>query len=364
MHILILGNGFDIAHDLPTKYSDFLNYCKEQLQEKTENKSSNLFFTNLWVRHFLTIQQEMGENWIDLENEISKVIIYISRLSMMNNKDEHKIFTKYYYDNNFSFYIIDRYLDSPLGHFYPEKGYSRCQQENQIKYIVYFSSPKGVVEFLYEQLREFTKLFEEYLQEEVLKHINIESKYKLSLKSIGVKEKDKNIRVLSFNYTDTCERLYKHKFNTYCEFKIKPVYVHGKTLDCENCNLILGTKSFDLNPPRSSLPAHFNIFQKHYQRHKYQTIEPYQELIRQIKKSCSAPKFHIIGHSLDESDHKIIRHVLKANENSIINIYFHDEESQKRLMDNINTIIGEEEVMTKVRFIHQHNDERSILKPK
>lgn len=26
--ILILGNGFDLAHDLPTSYSMFLNFCE------------------------------------------------------------------------------------------------------------------------------------------------------------------------------------------------------------------------------------------------------------------------------------------------------------------------------------------------
>ena len=28
MNILIIGNGFDLAHKLPTKYSDFLMFCK------------------------------------------------------------------------------------------------------------------------------------------------------------------------------------------------------------------------------------------------------------------------------------------------------------------------------------------------
>lgn len=26
--VLILGNGFDLAHDLPTRYSDFLKFCR------------------------------------------------------------------------------------------------------------------------------------------------------------------------------------------------------------------------------------------------------------------------------------------------------------------------------------------------
>ncbi len=26
MNILLIGNGFDLAHDLPTKYTDFLDF--------------------------------------------------------------------------------------------------------------------------------------------------------------------------------------------------------------------------------------------------------------------------------------------------------------------------------------------------
>ena len=30
MNILIIGNGFDLAHGLKTSYRDFLNYCYEK----------------------------------------------------------------------------------------------------------------------------------------------------------------------------------------------------------------------------------------------------------------------------------------------------------------------------------------------
>lgn len=29
MKILVIGNGFDLAHSLPTSYSDFLKACKD-----------------------------------------------------------------------------------------------------------------------------------------------------------------------------------------------------------------------------------------------------------------------------------------------------------------------------------------------
>lgn len=53
-----------------------------------------------------------------------------------------------------------------------------------------------------------------------------------------------------------------------------------------------------------------------------------------------------------------------ANKNAVINIYYHNEEAQERLINNITDIIGEDEVMTKVRLIYQHDKERGILIPK
>lgn len=34
MEILLIGNGFDLAHELPTQYVDFLDFC-EKLEEFT-----------------------------------------------------------------------------------------------------------------------------------------------------------------------------------------------------------------------------------------------------------------------------------------------------------------------------------------
>ena len=62
--------------------------------------------------------------------------------------------------------------------------------------------------------------------------------------------------------------------------------------------------------------------------------------------------------------HHILKHIFLAKEKSIINIYYHDEDSRERLINNITKIIGEEEVMAKVRFIHQHDEKRGILKLK
>ena len=157
--------------------------------------------------------------------------------------------------------------------------YYRQDEHNCINYHICFSSARGIINFLYDQLREFTILFKKYLLDEVLMHLEEKSKFQLSLRSIGIKEGSKDVYVLSFNYTDTCKRLYEKKFNTYCDINIKPVYVHGKA-EMDKNNLVLGTHSFYNylpNPINENISANFNIFKKHYQRHKYGTIEAYQD---------------------------------------------------------------------------------------
>lgn len=211
---------------------------------------------------------------------------------------------------------------------------------------------KDFINFLYNQLQDFVKEFEKYLIEETQKIQNA-PKYKLRLNSDCVS-------LLNFNYTDTCEQLYKINFNhNTCGIKTKAVYIHGKINNEDCCNLVLGTHSFD----NEQIPVEFNIFKKHHQRHKYGTIESYQELLNELKypKKMYIPRFHIIGHSLDKTDHNILKHILLAREKSIINIYYHDEEALARMQSNIDLIIGEEEVMTKVRFIKQDDPERGIL---
>ena len=134
--------------------------------------------------------------------------------------------------------------------------------------------------------------------------------------------------------------------------------------------MVLGTHSF--NSPeykdiQCDIPVCFNIFQKHNQRHKYGTIESFQNLIRELfvskeNSKWDFPYFHVIGHSLDRTDYSILKNIFNIYKMAIINIYYHDELSQKKLIDNITNIIGEDDVTSRVRFIHQHNEKRSILK--
>ena len=363
MDILIIGNGFDLAHSLKTSYKDFLDFCVERNNKRIPMavKYGTTFIDNIWLKHFLLRQDELGKTWIDLEEEIFKVIGELSsnaKFHPITNPDfmfpAEFVIRKGVVD--FKFSNIAEFI-TPSSYYYPtnNNGYTEVETRDFSSIHYFVKDFDSLVRLIYDKLREFTKEFEKYLIENVNACLQsqVASGYKLTLKT-------SRLYVLSFNYTNTCESLYQYNCNTLAkDLKIETTYVHGKANSSGDSNLVLGTKSFS----NKDIPPCFNIFQKHNQRHKYNTIEPYQELLRLIKLPNTNPVFHIIGHSLDESDHKILKHILDADKNATIKVYYHDEESQERLINNITDIIGEEEVMTRVQLIDQHDEKRGILRP-
>lgn len=355
MDILILGNGFDLAHGLKTRYTDFLDYWK---------KDKNV--ENVWLKHFVNRQQQLGDKWIDLEKEIYNVIKEINKsLALITNYYKDDSLSKLYpfqkgYDNALDLRKINsKFKIPPRIYETDEKEYTIVKRVDGLYY--YFKTYKGLINFLYDQLRNFIKQFNKYLLSEILPNIgNIKYNFNLS--------ENKKIRVLNFNYTNTYEKLYAIH-SIYAEANPKYIYVHGKVCDSNDCDLILGTHSFYNHLPNDlneDINVEFNVFKKHNQRHRYGTIESYQNLLKELNNRLIMinPTFHVIGHSLDKSDHNILRHIFRVKENSTINIYYHNQEALERLINNITEIIGEEDVMTRVKFIHQEDSKHGILIPK
>lgn len=104
MNILIIGNGFDLAHGLPTTYVDFLNFintfenCEKRntytyipleseekftthimnMETDMRREFRNLIQDNIWISYFNKIYdsriKEGKDGWVDFECEISKII--------------------------------------------------------------------------------------------------------------------------------------------------------------------------------------------------------------------------------------------------------------------------------------------------
>lgn len=381
LHVLIIGNGFDLAHGLETRYTDFLDLASHGLKTKDTNFLDADRSPSLWYKRFalmnrlekIGVLKDKRGNWFNLEQEIYEFI--------RNPTLDKELIDKISANEKRFFNIPSFHEQVKLCHYYEQV---KLQSD-------YFTDPNSplhtdnsqdmttVVKALYERetlipvrndtvygLRSFVNDFDEYLSDEVSKEIETltqNPKFYFRLKELeeeNTHPQKHTLWVLNFNYTPTFQKLYE-KTLTERGIQVHHYHIHGALGEG---NLVLGCQFFD---PADKINPAWNVFTKHHQRHHYGTIEKYKELLKELSRFKGEVAFHIIGHSLEQADHTILKHALCSSHNtavqdSFISVYYHDEDAHFRLINNITSILGEEAVMARVRFIDQHDPERGILR--
>lgn len=382
MNILVIGNGFDLAHELSTGYIDFLKwtvgqyyfFCclkkqKAQITKSIEDISLkipenvegtdisyhvyhqeeiwNCINNNFWIEYFLPIYEDRKKNgkdgWIDFESEISKVI---------QSLDD---------DTNLSIST----------HFSLEDKIQRITNEflNQ-EYIDWFAKRtyKELRDLLLDDLNKLIRALEVYLTEYV-------QKIDIKVTSPDIKDIVKQIntdthtalpaKVISFNYTNTFEKLYdKGK-------SIEYDYIHGKadiSNTIESNNMVLGIDEY-LSDDRKNKDVEFIAFKKFYQRIFKGTGCKYKEWVEEIRKSKGLFKnsngerhnLYIFGHSLDVTDKDILRDLI-LNDNVHTTIYYHNKDAMGQQIANLVKVIGQDELIRRtggstkmIKFKQQQN---------
>lgn len=372
MNILVIGNGFDLAHGLPTKYTDFLEWIKaeyalyvdlkkqhsdipecniewaiETFPSKIEVKQLDCrkkqlevwgnMKGNFWVNYFLNSSEFLEENWIDFEKVIFKIIQSID-LDMREKDFNGQI------EQLSNKYINDRFVFIGFNSlFINEKGERGGKQE-----ITY----RELRDILLKDLNKFIRLFEIYLCSYV-QDINCE------MRSTDI-EGIQCDKVLSFNYTDTYMRLYDP------EEKLEYDYIHGKAnIDntVETNNMVLGIDEY-LPDDRKNKDIEFIAFKKFYQRIHKQTGCKYKEWVDKIRDdkkeidnwglgnvspariTFEAYKhyLYIFGHSLDITDRDILCDLI-LNDNVYTTIFYHNKEAMGQQIANLVKVIGQDELI-------------------
>jgi hypothetical protein len=215
MNILVIGNGFDLEHELPTRYIDFLNYCAAYPQNDNdklnhfEKELVKLTEGNIWSFYLQeTSKNHSNEphfsyNWIDFEKEIAEIINDFSNFSF-------DVIYSHTVDNQEKFCLKTKSKDIP-------KTIRLLLLNNtstrRVCHNTYEIIPKEVtntnsfIDFLYSQLCKFTRAFEIYCINEV-NNISINTTINSKIYPFEC--------VLSFNFTNTFERLYGKSDTQYC----------------------------------------------------------------------------------------------------------------------------------------------------
>lgn len=300
-NLLIVGNGFDLAHNMQTSYIDFFNNC---------SKKDNLLFNYLKSRiHYNKLS---NIRWIDIEAEISFIIHHIEcmRFFFKENKYSQKINFMDKYPSNEYFYNLF----------------------NPFKNGIYFSEEEYInsISNLEKNLDSLITMLENYLS-------TIEYHISSMKEDISVINNIKNsiTHILSFNYTDTF-RLHYSKLN---DENID--FIHGKL---GKHDLVLGI-SETLDKDIASIELSCIYFKKYFQRIFKHTGAKYKSWLNNNNKYDKFQNVYIYGHSLDETDRDILRDIINSDRVKHIIIYHHNISSYRSQIANLVKILGKDTML-------------------
>lgn len=319
-NVLLVGNGFDLAHGLPTKYGDFLCLIKNWVffldyynSKKIPNNDyllkkylvnidsvnvdnikelNEIIQKNSWINYFKKCEAEV-DGWIDFEKEIIPVIDFFDFLFQCDVSVNSSYDTVELVKGSFPTAqmlriakLWDKYVNVSITTVTINTNYSSKQ---------YGILKKKMMEELRREFDEFVRAFEIYLLEFVDKIENINPIQQIAKLNIT--------SVVSFNYTLT-ESLYR----------IEPErvhHIHGmirKNGDLHPNNMVLGINE------QLEQKMDFIYFVKYFQRIQKATGTYYKELIAQRTwgKNVLTDKYtlYVYGHSLDETDEDILKYLV------------------------------------------------------
>lgn len=319
-NVLLVGNGFDLAHGLPTKYGDFLCLIKNWVffldyynSKKIPNNDyllkkylvnidsvnvdnikelNEIIQKNSWINYFKKCEAEV-DGWIDFEKEIIPVIDFFDFLFQCDVSVNSSYDTVELVKGSFPTAqmlriakLWDKYVNVSITTVTINTNYSSKQ---------YGILKKKMMEELRREFDEFVRAFEIYLLEFVDKIENINPIQQIAKLNIT--------SVVSFNYTLT-ESLYR----------IEPErvhHIHGmirKNGDLHPNNMVLGINE------QLEQKMDFIYFVKYFQRIQKATGTYYKELIAQRTwgKNVLTDKYtlYVYGHSLDETDEDILKYLI------------------------------------------------------
>lgn len=370
--LVIIGNGFDLAHGLPTKYKDFIddywasiknsshdglvsfnldNYAefhnhknledligtiininsdfrkegievyklKTNLIPLTDNRVQILNYKN---HFFKLINQNSIQNWVDIENIYYKSLKekakgelrnqnYIWDIKRLNKEFEEvkNLLEKYLKEK-----IVDKYqLD-----FTKDQNIDWANIYNDLKPISLFSNQHAVH-------NEFIKTED---VEEIKQHFEREKKEELV----------NNLYFLNFNYTPIAS-IYSDLLNKDDKIESKVNYIHGNLGNIiENkINFGFGDEMDDDYKMIENIDD--NEYLKNFKSFQYLQNSNYNDLLRYI----DSDKYQvcIMGHSCGLSDRTLLNTIFEHNNCRSIKAFYHETKDKegKVIKDNYTDII-------------------------
>lgn len=363
--IILIGNGFDLAHGMRTSYNDFINYYWYNLLNEIEKLKPYSSFENeeiyidkipphweietsfeglvkslefrkckmTFKNRFLEIinKKKQIQNWVDIENEYYQLL----KDSFKNKKCDYSIT-----DLNSDFYniqkLLEEYLKKVEQHFKQNFGKNNdgLRIQNAIANKIYSnfkfrdfteSAINRKVELEYQNIKEDIK----FHNLRIHNPNEISDKKKMLISAIEGSEPLKAIRTrllyqsasdyfdlqpeeilfLNFNYTFT-EDLYfnhiefDHSKDINKSMQKNVIHIHGTTNETDNNDVIFGFGDEIDEDYKSLENLNENIYLENIKSIKYLETDNYKKLLEFL--NSDDYQIFIFGHSCGNSDRTLL----------------------------------------------------------
>ena len=311
--LVLIGNGFDLAHKLKTSYSDFIkDYLKNVINHYYQN--------NVYQDDLIEISNRYVHNYFENQNEVSSDNAMMVLRSFQFGKEKAFIMVKIksaFFHNTLDKLENINWVDLEDDYF---NNLLACKSSRGFN-LDKVKSLNDEFDFLKLKLEEYLikvqKENEHSASEEISEVFceKIKGKDIVTLKMND--ELPSRILILSFNYTDTLEK-YKKACQKCVDTQIN--YIHGK-LEANSNPLIFGygdeyNKSYlefeDLK--KKELLKHIKSF-------GYFKTSNYHNLIRFIEEDNF--QVYILGHSLGLSDRTMLKQIFEHDKCKSIKFFYH-----------------------------------------
>lgn len=311
--LVILGNGFDLAHGLPTRYKDFmLHYLKDVFTNKYDE--SGLIS--------LTEGHRRRNTWggkINSFNSVTELITFVkSTPSIATFKFESRLLknlSNSFFENNWVDIESEYYQLLKMSLKDPK--YFDIKELNKD-----FETLKNLLEkYLLKEVEQKYEFMpsEEFLDIFITK--NRDFKEGFFTKATIYPEKT---FFLNFNYTTLIEEYLIEREIIHNLGSPEVNYIHGELKNFENPIIFGFGDEIDKNYKEIE-ELNNNAYFEHIKSFQYLKTSNYQNLIRFLDGSTEGYEIYIIGHSCGLSDRTLLNHVFEHDNCKKIKIFYHKD---------------------------------------
>lgn len=291
--IILIGNGFDLAHGLPTSYFDFLLwYANSTINE----------FNNLWLQNYSNGYVSIKPNGRELPQVANRQqFANIDGLTFENTLLK-SIFTNPSINN---WVDIEYVYYSELIKIY--KQYERLNVERN------GSLERDIVR-LNDELEHLKGKLIAYLNQLDCNNIKVNDSIFKKLETERTNESGYKTIFVIFNYTKTFDKLYRKHIVGHNDVVL---YIHGELNSSSNPIIFGYGDETDLYYEKIER-LNINEFTKNFKSFKYLHSDNYKKLFFKIDKGYEVS---VIGHSCGISDRVLLKEILTSNRCKSINLY-------------------------------------------